>query len=161
MPTKAEAALDRLKARVGSEEGTSNWHQIDQSQINLFADATGDHQFIHVDPERAAELSPYKVTIAHGFLTLSLLPSLGSSIPPSDPAAYEGVVMGVNYGLDRVRFPAPVKVDSKVRARRELLSAELKAPNTLQLKQRVTIEIEGEDKPGCVADSLTRLISAD
>ncbi len=161
MPTKAEAALDKLKARVGSEEGTGNWHQIDQSQINLFADATGDHQFIHVDPERAAELSPYKVTIAHGFLTLSLLPSLGSSIPPVEPAAYEGVVMGVNYGLDRVRFPAPVKVDSKVRARRELLSAELKAPNTLQLKQRVTIEIEGEDKPGCVADSLTRLIYAD
>ena len=161
MPTKAEAALDKLKARVGSEEGTGNWHQIDQSQINLFADATGDHQFIHVDPERAAELSPYKVTIAHGFLTLSLLPSLGSSIPPVEPAAYEGVVMGVNYGLDRVRFPAPVKVDSKVRARRELLSAELKAPNTLQLKQRVTSEIEGEDKPGCVADSLTRLIYAD
>lgn len=161
MPTKAEAALEKFKARVGSEEGTSDWHQIDQSQINLFADATGDHQFIHVDPERAAQLSPYKVTIAHGFLTLSLLPSLGASIPPADPAAFEGLVMGVNYGLDRVRFPAPVKVDSKVRARRELLSAELKAPNTLQLKQRVTIEIEGEDKPGCVADSLTRLIYAD
>lgn len=161
MPTKAEAALDKFKVQVGSEEGTSNWHQIDQSQINLFADATGDHQFIHVDPERAATLSPYKVTIAHGFLTLSLLPSLGASIPAPDPSAFEGLVMGVNYGLDRVRFPAPVKVDSKVRARRELLSVELKAPNTLQLKQRVTIEIEGEDKPGCVADSLSRLIYAD
>ena len=114
-----------------------------------------------MDPERAAKLSPYKVTIAHGFLTLSLLPSLGASIAPPDPSVYEGLAMGVNYGLDRVRFPAPVKVDAKVRARRELLAAELKAPNTLQLTQRVTIEIEGEDKPGCVADSLTRLIYAD
>ncbi len=161
MSTKAETALAKFNARVGSEEGAGNWQQIDQSQINLFADATGDHQFIHVDPERAAELSPYKVTIAHGFLTLSLLPTLGASIPAPDPSAYEGVVMGVNYGLDKVRFPAPVKVDSKVRARRELVSAELKAPNTLQLKQRVTIEIEGESKPGCVAESLTRLIYAD
>jgi acyl dehydratase len=98
------------------------------------------------------------VTIAHGFLTLSLLPFLGSKIPPVDPQAYVGVVMGVNYGLDRVRFPAPVKVDSRVRARRELISADLVAPNTIQLKQKVTIEIEGEQKPGCVAESLTRLI---
>ena len=161
MSTKAEAALEKLKARIGSEEGTSEWHQIDQAQINLFADATGDHQFIHVDPERAAKLSPYKVTIAHGFLTLSLLPSLGASIAPPDPSVYDGPARGVTYGLDRLRFPAPVKVDAKVRARRELLAAELKAPNTLQLTQRVTIEIEGEDKPGCVADSLTRLIYAD
>ena len=131
-----------------------------QKQINLFADATLDHQFIHVDPEKSAELSPYKVTIAHGFLTLSLVVHLGKTIPPVDPAAYEGVIMGVNYGLDRVRFPNPVQVDARIRARREFLSAELKAPNTIQIKQRVTIEIDGESKPGCVADQLSRLVYA-
>jgi acyl dehydratase len=158
MATKAEAALELFRKRIGQEDGVGEWHEIKQDQINLFADATGDHQFIHVDPEKAAQLSPYKVTIAHGFLTLSLLPYLGGKIPPSDPKAFDGVYMGVNYGLDRVRFPAPVKVDSRVRARRELLDAELKGPGVIQLKQRVTIEIEGEDKPGCVADSLTRLM---
>jgi acyl dehydratase len=83
---------------------------------------------------------------------------LGASIPRMDPKAYEGVVMGVNYGLDKVRFPSPVKVNSRIRARRTLLAAELKSPTTLQLKQQVTVEIEGEGKPGCVAESLTRLI---
>ena len=158
MASKAETALEKFQKLVGSEEGVGDWQDVDQTKINLFADATGDHQFIHVDPVRAAELSPYKVTIAHGFLTLSMIPALGQSIPPPDPSAYEGVVMGVNYGLDKVRFPAPVKVDSRVRARRELMSAELKAPNTIQLKQRVTIEVEGEDKPACAAETLTRLI---
>lgn len=150
-----------FEKHVGSEEGVGEWFQIDQARIDAFADATLDHQFIHVDPEKAAKLSPYKVTIAHGFLTLSLLPHLGSKIPPVEPKAYEGLVMGVNYGLDKVRFPNPVKVDAKVRARRSLAEVEQKAPNTLQLKQVVTIEIEGEDKPGCVAESLTRLVYAD
>ena len=122
------------------------------------SDATYDHQFIHIDPVKSAELSPYKVTIAHGFLTLSLLPHLGSSIPRSDPEAYKGLAMGINYGLDKVRFPNPVKVNSKVRARRSLIGAELKNPTTIQTKQLVTIEIEGEEKPACVAESLTRLI---
>ena len=158
MPSHAETALERFKTQIGKVDGPSQPHKIEQSQINLFADATGDHQFIHVDPERAAKLSPYKVTIAHGFLTLSLLPHLQSSIPPADPEAYQGVVMGVNYGLDKVRFPAPVKVDSSVRATRELVAAELVAPNTIQLKQKVTVEIVGEPKPGCVAEFLTRLI---
>jgi acyl dehydratase len=160
MPSQAEAALERFQAREGQEEGVGEWHTVDQKQIDQFADATLDHQFIHVDPEKAAQLSPYKVTIAHGYLTLSLVVHLGSSIPPLDPEAYAGLVMGVNYGLDRVRFPAPVKVNSRVRARRELVSVERKAPNTLQLKQRVTVEIEGEDKPGCVAESLSRLVYA-
>jgi len=159
--SKAEAALARFEKHVGSEEGVGEWMKIDQQRINGFADSTLDHQFIHIDPEKSAKLSPYKVTVAHGFLTLSLLPHLGSKIPPVDPKAYEGVVMGVNYGLDKVRFPNPVKVDSKIRARRSLASVERKAPNTLQLKQIVTIEIEGEDKPACVAESLTRLIYAD
>jgi acyl dehydratase len=157
----AADALALFQKHVGNDEGVGEWFQVDQERINGFADATLDHQFIHVDPEKSAKLSPYKVTIAHGFLTLSLLPHLGSKIPPVDPKAYEGVVMGVNYGLDKVRFPNPVKVSSRIRARRKLESVEQKAPNTLQLKQVVTIEIEGESKPGCVAESLTRLVYAD
>lgn len=158
MSSKAQAALAIFQKHLGSAEGVGAWHTVTQEQINQFADATLDHQFIHVDPEKSAKLSPYKVTIAHGFLTLSLVVHLGKSIPPVDPEAYTGVIMGVNYGLDRVRFPSPVKVNSKVRARRELIEAELKAPNTIQIKQRVTVEIEGEDKPGCVAETLSRLI---
>ena len=157
---KAADALARFQKRIGEEDGVSEWFQVDQQRINDFADATLDHQFIHIDPEKSAQLSPYKVTIAHGFLTLSLLPYLGSKIPVSDPEAYQGMTMGINYGLDKVRFPNPVKVDSKVRARRSLAGAELKG-TMIQLKQVVTIEIEGEDKPGCVAESLTRLVYAD
>ncbi len=156
--SNAESALAIFQKHVGSEDGVGEWHTVDQKQINLFADATLDHQFIHVDPEKSAQLSPYKTTIAHGFLTLSMLVHLGASIPPPDPAAYQGLAMGVNYGLDKVRFPAPVPVDSKIRARRELVSAEIVAPNTIQLKQKVTIEVEGGAKPACVAESLTRLI---
>jgi acyl dehydratase len=158
MSSNAEKAIAIFQKHIGEEEGVGEWHTVDQAQINLFADATLDHQFIHIDPEKSAKLSPYKVTIAHGFLTLSLVVHLGKTIPPVDPEAYEGVVMGVNYGLDKVRFPSPVKVDSRVRARRTLVAAELKAPNTIQIKQRVTVEIEGEEKPGCVAEQLSRLI---
>jgi len=158
MSSNAEKALEILKKSEGKEEGTSEWQLVDQAQINLFADATLDRQFIHTDPELAAKVSPYKTTIAHGFLTLSLVPYLGSSIKPVDPAMYDGLMMGINYGLDKVRFPSPVKVNSRVRARRELLSAELVNPNTIQLKQKVTVEIEGEPKPACVAETLSRLI---
>lgn len=160
MSSKAETALALFEKQIGAEEGLGEWHTVDQDQINLFADATGDHQFIHIDPEKSAQLSPYKVTIAHGFLTLSLVVHLGKTVPPLDPKAYEGVVMGVNYGLDKVRFPAPVKVNSRVRARQQLVSVEQKSPTTLQIKQRVTVEIDGEPKPGCVAETLSRLIYA-
>ncbi len=159
--SKAENAFAIFQKNVGSEEGVGEWFQVDQSRINGFADSTLDHQFIHVDPEKAAKLSPYKVTVAHGYLTLSLIPHLGSKIPPVDPKAYDGIVMGVNYGLDKVRFPAPVKVDARVRARRSLASVEKKGPGTLQIKQVVTVEIEGEKKPACVAESLSRLIYQD
>lgn len=159
--SKSESALAIFEKFVGKEEGVSEWMEVDQDRINNFADATLDHQFIHIDPKKSAELSPYKVTIAHGFLTLSLLPHLGSKIPPVDPAAYAGMVMGVNYGLDKVRFPNPVKVNSRIRARRTLTSIERKSPTALQLKQTVTIEIDGESKPACVAETLTRLIYAD
>lgn len=158
MASNAEKALEIFRTIEGEEEGVGDWLTVDQDRINLFADATDDHQFIHVDPEKAAEMSPYKVPIAHGFLTLSLIVPLGGSIPPKKPEALEGMYMGVNYGLDKVRFPAPVKVDSRVRARQKLLSAELKNSNTIQLKREVTIEIEGEDKPACVAESLVRMM---
>jgi len=160
MATAAEQAIERFQKIVGNEEGVGEWHVVPQEQINLFADATYDHQFIHVDPERAARESPYKVPIAHGFLTLSMVPHLGGSIPPADPQAYKGVAAGINYGLDKVRFMSPVKVDSRIRARREMLEAILKNPTTIQLKQKVTIEVEGESKPACVAETLTRLVYA-
>lgn len=156
MSEKAAAALEIYKSIEGQEEGVGEWLEIDQDRINMFADATLDHQFIHIDPEKSAELSPYKVTIAHGFLTLSLIVHLGASIPPLRPEVLDGVFMGVNYGLDKVRFPAPVPVNSKVRARHRLMSAELKGDNTIQVKREVTVELEGSDKPVCVAESLIR-----
>lgn len=158
MATNAENAMEIFKSYEGEDEGTSEWMEVTQDRINIFADATDDHQFIHIDPEKSAQLSPYKVTIAHGFLTLSLIVPLGAKIPPLKPEAFQGVVMGVNYGLDKVRFPSPVKVNSRIRAKQMLISAELKNPNTIQLKRQVTIEIEGEDKPACVAESLVRMI---
>ena len=150
-----------MKSYEGQELGVSEWFQIYQARINAFADATLDHQFIHIDPEKSAELSPYKVTIAHGFLTLSLIVHLGASVPPLRPEALEGVFMGVNYGLDKVRFPAPVPVNSRVRARHKIADAELKGGNTIQLKREVTVELEGSDKPVCVAESLIRYMYAD
>lgn len=158
MSSKAEAALEIFNSYAGEEEGVGEWFEVDQERINLFADATMDHQFIHIDPEKSAELSPYKVTIAHGFLTLSLVVHLGGSVPAKKPEALEGVYMGVNYGLDKVRFPAPVPVNSKLRARHRLMSAELKGPNTIQVKREVIIELEGSDKPVCVAETLSRLM---
>ena len=160
MPTNAETALALFQPHVGQPDGAGSWIEITQDRINKFADATDDHQFIHINPEQSARMSPYKVTIAHGFLTLSMLTALNGTITNKYPAAYQGVVMGINYGLDKVRFPSPVKVKSKIRGVRELLAAELKAPNTIQLTQRITVEIEGEGKPGCVAEWLTRLIYA-
>ncbi len=158
--SQAAAAHALFQKRIGQEDGVSDWFQVEQERINDFADATLDHQFIHIDPEKSAKLSPYKVTIAHGFLTLSLLPHLSGAIPQPDPKALEGLVMAVNYGLDKVRFPAPVPVNSKIRARRSLAAADLKG-SAVQLKQVVTIEIEGNEKPACVAESLTRFNYAD
>ena len=157
MASNAERAYELFQKQVGVEDPPSDWHKVDQAQINLFADATGDHQFIHVDPERAKQ-TPFGTTIAHGFLTLSLLPFLQSKMAPQSPEAYQGLAMGVNYGLNKVRFPAPVPVDSKVRAKRELVSVDLVNPSTLQTVHKVTIEVEGQPKPACVAESLTRLV---
>jgi len=157
MSSNAEKACEILKAFEGKEEGVGQWHTIDQTQINTFADATLDRQFIHVDPE-AAKITPWGTTIAHGFLTLSMLSYLVTSIPSIAPQSFEGIMMGINYGLDKVRFPNAVKVNSRVRARSVLTKVELKPPNQVQVTRTVTVEIDGEAKPGCVAEWLTRLV---
>jgi acyl dehydratase len=157
MATNGENAYEVLQAKVGQPEGTSDWFTVDQARIDAFAEVTEDRQFIHVDPQKSAELSPYGVTIAHGFLTLSLLSHLASSLP-QDPAAVEGVVMGVNYGFEKVRFVAPVPVDSKVRASSVLSAVDQKDPNTLQLTRTMTVEVEGAAKPALVAEWVTRQI---
>jgi acyl dehydratase len=139
-----------LKDYVGKELGCSEWLTIDQERINLFAEATGDFQFIHVDPAKAAQ-TPFGSTIAHGFLSLSLIPKLMEDILVMP----EGLKMVVNYGLDSVRFIQPVKVDSKVRLMVELSEVTEKKPGQLLLKAIATLEIEGMDKPAYVAESLS------
>ncbi len=138
-------------AAVGSDLGTTDWVLIDQQRINTFAEATGDHQWIHVDPERAKD-GPFGACVAHGYLTLSLanlfLPQLVS---------YQRLKMGVNYGCDKVRFPAPVKVDSRIRGRGEVVAAEPVKGDGVQVTVRISVEIDGSDKPGCVVDTISRL----
>lgn len=143
------AQLSDLQALVGTQLGTSDWITVDQQRINLFADATGDHQWIHVDPVRAAA-GPFGTPIAHGFLTLSLLPEMTASAFTVD-----GVRMGVNYGLNRVRFTGPVPVDSKVRGHFKLVAYEV-IEGGAQLTVEVSMEREGVAKPVCVAESLSR-----
>ena len=141
--------LQDLAALVGSEIGVSDWITVDQSRIDLFAEATGDHQWIHVDPVRAAQ-GPYGATVAHGFLTLSLLPELAQNA-----LAIDDVRMGINYGLNKVRFPGPVKSGSRLRGRFRLLAFE-PLPGGAQLTFEVTMEVEGSSKPVCVAESVSR-----
>jgi len=143
------ARLAELEPRVGQEIGLSDWLLVDQSRIDLFASATGDHQWIHTDPARAAA-GPYGATVAHGFLTLSLLPALFDT-----GFAIGDVVMGINYGLNRVRFPAPLPAGSQVRGRFVLRGFET-LPGGAQLTVEVTIEREGSAKPVCVAESISR-----
>jgi len=150
-----ETVLADLKTKVGVETHVSDWMQIDQDRINRFADATEDHQWIHVDVEKAKNESPYGTTIAHGFLTLSLLPMLARE-EAGDKPRYPGVKMGVNYGLNKVRFPAPVKVDARIRARVTLQEVS-EVTGGLQLVRVVTMEVEGSDKPCCVAEAISRL----
>ena len=140
------ASLDDIRARVGEEVGLSGWLNIDQARIELFADATEDRQFIHTDATAAAQ-TPFGGTIAHGFLTLSLLSRMGAGAMLSP----EGLRMAVNYGFDRVRFIAPVKSGKRVRARFILDSVEEKAPGQVLMRHTVTVEIEGEDKPALTA----------
>jgi acyl dehydratase len=140
------ASLDDIRAQIGKDVGASSWLTVDQARIDEFADATEDRQFIHTDPAAAAQ-TPFGGTIAHGFLTLSLLSRMaaeGMLVP-------EGLKMAINYGFDRVRFLAPVKSGKRVRGRFKLDSAEEKAPGQWLLRHDVTVEIEGEDKPALTA----------
>ncbi|MDH6258709.1 MaoC family dehydratase [Bradyrhizobium sp. BR13661] len=141
--------LEAYQAMVGKEIGVSSWHLIDQPRIDTYADVTEDHQFIHVDPERAKETA-FGTTIAHGFLTMSMLSVMSYEVMP----AIAGTTMGVNYGFDKLRFISPVRSGKRVRGRFVLAEAKLRKPNELQSRTNVTIEIEGEDKPALVAEWL-------
>jgi acyl dehydratase len=143
-------ALEKIKERVGKEIGVSDWIQIDQKRINDFADCTEDHQWIHVDEEAAAS-GPFGKTIAHGYLTVSLLPffSSGISLVP------EGTMMAINYGLNKLRFVNPVEVNSKIRDRIVLSNVEEKGGGRVLMTTTHTIEIEGKEKPACIAETLT------
>ncbi|MEH3101975.1 MaoC family dehydratase [Sphingomonas adhaesiva] len=144
-----------MKAAIG-QESVSEWVEVTQDMINKFAEATGDHQFIHIDPERA-KLTPFGTTIAHGFLTLSLLPLLSMKTP--DAPKLDGVKMGVNYGGNKVRFLAPVPSGSKVRARSKIVEFEEKRPRQYQYTTETTIEIDGSDKPAMIAEWITQVFA--
>ncbi len=147
--TSIQDAIDT----VGQELGVGNWKEIDQQRIDAFADVTEDHQWIHVDPVRAEAESPYGATVAHGFLTLSLIPKLSK-----DTYRVDNARMGVNYGLNKVRFLAPVTAGSKIRVRSELVAADKTDDNIVHLTVRHTLEIEGSDKPAAVAELIARYI---
>ncbi|MQA10691.1 MAG: dehydratase [Pseudonocardiaceae bacterium] len=143
--------VDEFAAAVGTDLGDSDWHEVTQGQVDLFADATGDHQWIHVDPERAKS-GPFGGTIAHGYLTLSLIPVLGKQIYRVDNLA-----MGINYGTNKVRFPEPVPVGSKIRAVAKLTDAE-EVKQGKRFVVEYTIEVQGRDKPACIAETVVVLV---
>jgi acyl dehydratase len=145
---KPPIALADYQAMVGREIGVSSWHLVDQNRIDLYADVIEDHQFIHVDPIRAKAETAFGTTIAHGFLTMSLMSIMSYEVMP----VISGTTMGVNYGFDKLRFISPVRSGSRVRGRFTLAEAKLRKPTELQSRTNVTVEIEGEDKPALVAD---------
>ena len=145
---------NNMKESIGADTGTSDWLLIDQGRINAFADCTDDHQFIHVDAERAAQ-TRFGSTIAHGFLSLSMLSYFAQSVV----CVFENTVMGINYGFDKVRFLAPVKVDKRIRAHARLLDVQEKKPGQFLTKHEITIEIEGETTPALIAEWLTMSIT--
>ncbi|SFT77646.1 MaoC family dehydratase [Mesorhizobium sp. YR577] len=151
--SKPALTFATLKDAVGQELGVSQWTTVDQTRIDQFADCTGDHQWIHVDAERARRESPFRATIAHGFLTLSIIGSLGQeigAIPENTQAAF-------NYGLDRVRFVAPVRAGTRVRLRSTLISLEDRGPGQYLMKASNVIEIEGDERPALIAETLIML----
>ena len=152
-------ALEILKGRIGQENPPGDWFEVTQDQVNLFAEATGDHQWIHVDVERAKK-GPFGGPIAHGQLTLSILGLIGhrADAEQEDTSPrIEGQKMGINYGFNRVRFPSPVPVGARIRSRRVLKSVEIKG-GMIESVTEVTAEVEGQDKPACVAESLGRMV---
>ncbi len=153
MATVFESPKD-LIGKEGTELGVSDWLEIDQERINTFADATGDHQWIHVDPERAKQ-GPFGAPIAHGYLTMSLV---NKFLP--ETVEVRGISMGVNYGSDKLRFPAPVPVGSRIRGRSELIKVEEVKGGAIQATIRVTVEIDGGERPACVVDTISRYVPA-
>lgn len=160
MSEAAAKAYEIYRTDIGTDEGTGEWFQVTQEQIDRFADVTQDHQFIHVDPEAAAA-TPFGGTIAHGFLTLSMLTHLaaGTSSSTPDPAKYQGLLMGVNYGFNKVRFVNPVKSGARIRAKAVTSNVELKG-SAIDVTRNFTVEIEGEEKPALVAEWVTRAVYA-
>jgi acyl dehydratase len=150
----AVISLQTLQQKIGAEIGVSGWHTVTQAMIDGFADVTGDHQFIHVDPERAKKETPFGGTIAHGYLLLSLLAPMGyEALPP-----VEGAAIRINYGLDKVRFLTPVKPGMRLRAHYKLREVEPRGEKEFLLKNEVTVEIEGGDKPALYAESLVVVV---
>src|SRR6266478_4884909 len=156
MPRREIADIEELKSLVGQEVAVGDWLEITQERINQFADATDDHQWIHVDPERCKRESPFGTTIAHGYLTLSLIPSLNQR----SLAIRQPFRMKINYGSNRVRFTSPVPVGSRIRNRITPLEVS-DAPGGWQARWQVTIEIEGKEKPACVAEVISRMYKSE
>ena len=155
MATVEVQGVDGLKALIGKEIGPGEWREVTQEDIDTFADLCGDHQWIHVDPERAARESPFGTTVAHGNLTLSMIDGLRLDLISSS-----GFALGVNYGWNKVRFPAPVPAGSRLRAKAEIVSVDEVGGGWWQVVTRFTVEIEGQEKPACVADSVGRALVA-
>ena len=157
MAAKKEITVEELKAQIGGEPLTSSWMMIDQSRIDQFADVTEDHQFIHIDEKRAKEETPFGGTIAHGFLTLSVLSAFTMEVSPN----LVGTRMGINYGFDKIRFLSPVKSGSRVRAHFKTLEVMEKSPTNILVNTEVTVEIEGENRPALIAHWLGLTILED
>lgn len=159
MSSNLQTAFNNLKEFEGSDQGYGEWFEVDQNRINDFADATIDHQFIHVDPERALAETPFGGTIAHGFLSLSLLVHLTASLPVAIPKM-EGQLMGINYGFEKIRFINPVLAGARIRAQSKISSVELKEPTAVNITRTITVEIEGQNKPAMIAEWITRSVFA-
>ena len=159
MSSNLQNAFNNLKELEGSDQGYGEWFEVDQNRINDLADATIDHQIIHVDPERALLETPFGGTIAHGFLSLSLLVHLTTSLPVAIPKM-EGQLMGINYGFEKVRFINPVLAGARIRAQSKISLVELKEPTAVNITRTITVEIEGQNKPALVAEWITRSVFA-
>jgi len=155
MPAVEVNGIEEMQALVGQEVGPSEWRQITQADIDAFAELSGDHQWIHVDAEKAKAESPFGTTIAHGNLTLSTVDGFRDQL-----IAATGFALGVNYGWNKIRFPAPVPVDSKIRAKAELISIDEKGGGWWEYVTRFTIEVEGNEKPCFVGDSVVRVLAS-
>lgn len=153
----SQLSLSDARELIGTETGVSEWHTISQQQVDRFAEVTGDHQFIHVDAQRAKQETPFGGTIAHGYLTLSLLSMLGAE---AGTVRLQGTRMTINYGLDKVRFLNPVRTGARIRARFSLVSIEDRKPGQYLIKHLVTVEIDGEERPAMIAESLSLAITS-